>query len=98
MKKTYEVANVRCEGCANTIKNALSEHFGNSVEVDLTVVPRKVTLEIKDFSDEEIFISTLRKLGYPLVDDDISNIESAVMKGKSFVSCAIGKLNPMKEK
>ena len=98
MKKTYEVANIRCEGCANTIKKALSEHFGNSVEVDLTVVPRKVTLEIKDSSDEEIFISTLRKLGYPLIDDEISNIESAVMKGKSFVSCAIGKLNPTKEK
>jgi copper chaperone CopZ len=98
MKKTYQVANIRCEGCANTIKKALSEHFGNSVEVDLEVVPRKVTVELNNLSDEEIFIATLRKLGYPLIDDDISNIESAVMKGKSFVSCAIGKLNPTKEK
>jgi len=98
MKKTYEVANIRCEGCANTIKKALSEHFGNSVEVDLEVVPRKVTFELNNLSDEEIFITTLRKLGYPLIDDEISNVESAVMKGKSFVSCAIGKLNPTKEK
>ena len=98
MKKTYEVANIRCEGCANTIKKALSEHFGNSVEVDLEVVPRKVTVELETNSDEEIFITTLRKLGYPLIDDEISNVESAVMKGKSFVSCAIGKLNPTKEK
>jgi len=97
MKKTYEVTNIRCEGCANTIKKALSEHFGNSVEVDLKVVPRKVTVELDNLSDEEIFITTLRKLGYPLIDE-VSNVESAVMKGKSFVSCAIGKLNPTKEK
>jgi len=98
MKKTYEVANIRCEGCANTIKKALSEHFGNSVEVDLEVMPRKVTVELNNLLDEEVFITTLRKLGYPLIDDEISNVESAVMKGKSFVSCAIGKLNPTKEK
>ena len=98
MKKTYEVANIRCEGCANTIKKALSEHFGNSVEVDLEVVPRKVTVELDNLSDEEIFITTLRKLGYPLIDNEVSNVESAVMKGKSLVSCAIGKLNPTKEK
>ncbi|WP_456403188.1 heavy-metal-associated domain-containing protein [Hydrogenimonas sp.] len=98
MLKCYEVANIRCEGCANTIKKALSPRFGDSVEVDLSVMPRKVTAEIKDETDEELFISTLRKLGYPLVNDDITNIEGAVMKGKSFVSCAIGKFNPTKEK
>ena len=98
MKKTYEVSNIRCEGCANAIKKALSEHFGNSIEINLEVVPRKVTVELSSLSDEEIFIATLRKLGYPLIDDEISNVESAVMKGKSFVSCAIGKLNPTKEK
>ncbi|WP_457594914.1 heavy-metal-associated domain-containing protein [Hydrogenimonas sp.] len=98
MLKCYEVANIRCEGCANTIKKALSDRFGDSVEVDLSVMPRKVTAEIKDETDEELFISTLRKLGYPLVNDDITNIEGAVMKGKSFVSCAIGKFNPTKEK
>ncbi len=98
MLKGYDVANIRCEGCANTIKKALSEHFGNSVEVDLSVMPRKVTVEIKGDGDEELFISTLRKLGYPLIDDEISSIEGAVMKGKSFVSCAVGKFNPKKEK
>ena len=79
-------------------KKALSEHFGNIVEVDLEVMPRKVTVELDNLSDEEVFITTLRKLGYPLIDDEVSNVESAVMKGKSFVSCAIGKLNPTKEK
>ena len=98
MKKTYAVANIRCEGCANTIRRALSERFGNSVAVDLTVMPRLVTVELASESDEELLISTLRKLGYPLIDDEVNSIEGAVMKGKSFVSCAVGKFNPTKEK
>ncbi len=98
MRKSYDVANIRCEGCANTIRKALSERFGNSVEVDLSVMPRKVTVEIGDEKEEELLIATLRKLGYPLIDDDVTSIEGAVMKGKSFVSCAIGKFNPTKEK
>jgi len=98
MRKSYDVDNIRCEGCANTIRKALSEHFGNSVEVDLSVMPRKVTVEIGEERDEERLIATLRKLGYPLIDDDVTSIEGAVMKGKSFVSCAIGKFNPTKEK
>ena len=98
MKKTYAVTNVRCEGCANTIRRALSEHFGNSVAVDLEAMPRKVTVEIKGPADEEVLISTLRKLGYLLIDDEVKSIEGAVMKGKSFISCAVGKFNPTKEK
>ncbi|WP_456450511.1 heavy-metal-associated domain-containing protein [Hydrogenimonas sp.] len=98
MKKSYAVANVRCEGCANTIRRALSEHFGNSVEIDLSVMPRLVTVEIASYADEELLISTLRKLGYPLIDDEVNSIEGAVMKGKSFISCAVGKFNPTKEK
>jgi copper chaperone CopZ len=98
MKKSYAVANIRCEGCANTIRRALSERFGNSVDIDLDAVPRMVTVEIKGEGDEELLISTLRKLGYPLIDDEVKSIEGAVMKGKSFLSCAVGKFNPTKEK
>jgi len=98
MRKSYAVANIRCEGCANTIRRALSEHFGNSVEVDLSVMPRLVTVEMASDADEELLISTLRKLGYPLIDDEVNSIEGAVMKGKSFISCAVGKFNPTKEK
>jgi len=98
MRKSYAVANVRCEGCANTIRRALAGRFGNSVEVDLSVMPRLVTVEMASDDDEKLLISTLRKLGYPLVDDEVTNIEGAVMKGKSFISCAAGKFNPTKEK
>ena len=98
MRKSYTVANVRCEGCANTIRRALAEHFSDGVAVDLDAMPRKVTVEITGEADEELLISTLRKLGYPLIDDEVKSIEGVVMKGKSFLSCAVGKFNPTKEK
>jgi copper chaperone CopZ len=39
MKQTFEVTNVKCEGCANTLKTALKEKFGE-VTVNLEVEPR----------------------------------------------------------
>jgi hypothetical protein len=57
-------------------------------------MPRKVTVETKEKADGALLISTLRKLGYALIDDEISNIEGVVMNEKSFVSCAAGKFNP----
>jgi len=33
----------------------------------------------------------LRKLGYPLNDEEVSFSNSASLKAKSFVSCAVGK-------
>mgnify|MGYP003513446800 CR=1 FL=1 len=44
MKQTFEVHNVKCGGCANTLTKSLKDDFG-SVEVDLSVNPRKITLE-----------------------------------------------------
>ena len=55
MKRSFEVSNVKCGGCANTLKNKLKDDYGD-VEVDLEVTPRVITLEIDD--DQ---IDTLRK-------------------------------------
>jgi hypothetical protein len=37
-------------------------------------VPRKVTVGLNIHSDKEFLITTLRKLGYSLIDDEISKI------------------------
>jgi len=89
--ETVEVANVRCSGCASTIISALNEEGFTSVEVDLLCEPRKVTAEIPDEARLAHFISVLRKLGYPLSDEKSTMIDSAGLKAKSFVSCAVGK-------
>ena len=42
MKQTLKVKNVKCGGCAGTLKKALFEVFGE-VEVNLDVEPREIT-------------------------------------------------------
>ncbi|WP_417332024.1 heavy-metal-associated domain-containing protein [Halarcobacter sp.] len=91
MKKTYEVHNVKCGGCANTLINSLKETFGE-VEVNLDVQPRQITLEIEDNKEEELKLK-LRSLGYPLTSDELSGFDKAATTAKSFVSCAVGKFN-----
>lgn len=91
MKQTFEVHNVKCGGCANTLINSLKENFGEVI-VDLEVSPRKITLDIEDEKIEELKVQ-LRALGYPLTSDELSGFEKATTTAKSFVSCAVGKFN-----
>lgn len=91
MKQTFEVHNVKCNGCANTLTKSLKDEFG-SIEVDLSVNPRKITLDIEDNKIEELKLK-LRSLGYPLTNDELSGFEKATTTAKSFVSCAIGKID-----
>lgn len=91
MIQTFEVDNVRCGGCANTITKALHEAGFQGINVDLSCEPRKVTVEAVDEAQLAQFSTILRKLGYPLTDIENGLIEDTVLKAKSFVSCAVGK-------
>ena len=90
MKQTYEVLNVKCGGCANTLKTKLLEDFGE-VEVNLEVEPRQITLEIED-ANIPALRQALKSLGYPMSDEDLSTVEGFTTTAKSFVSCAVGKM------
>jgi len=91
MKQTFEVINVKCGGCANTLTTKLVEEFGE-VEVNLEVEPRQITLEIEE-SAVPALRTKLKKLGYPMSDEDLTTIEGFSTTAKSFVSCAVGKMN-----
>lgn len=91
MKQTFEVLNVKCGGCASTLKKALKPDFGE-VEVNLETMPREITLDIDESQLESLKLK-LRKLGYPLSSDELSGFQKASTTAKSFVSCAIGKMN-----
>ncbi len=91
MKQTFEVLNVKCGGCASTLTKSLKDEFGE-VEVNLEVHPRQITLELQDEQKEALKLK-LRGLGYPLSDDELSGFQKATTTAKSFVSCAIGKIN-----
>lgn len=91
MKHVFEVENVKCGGCASTLKKALLEDFGE-VEVNLETMPRQITIEAEDIDEESLKLK-LRSIGYPLSNDELSTLQNVNAKAKSFVSCAIGKMD-----
>ena len=93
MLKSVEVGNIRCGGCAATITKALENEGFENVNVDLSCEPRIVTFELQDEASLAQLRSILRKLGYPLCDEEVSFSDSATLKAKSFVSCAVGKFS-----
>ncbi|UFS61352.1 heavy-metal-associated domain-containing protein [Sulfurimonas sp. HSL-3221] len=97
MKESVAVANVRCSGCAATITQALEAEGFTSVEVDLTCEPRIVTVDVADDARSALFKTILRRLGYPLAEEQVSGLDAAGLKAKSFVSCAIGKFSTKSE-
>lgn len=97
MLQTFEVANIRCGGCASTIRTALDDAGFSSVRVDLISEPRKVTADINDDEDLKLFKKVLRDHGYPMIDDKLGFVDATSLKAKSFVSCAVGKLNPQED-
>ncbi len=85
--KKINILNLKCNGCANTIKKGLLAIDGiENVQVEL----ENSEITINDVS-EDIFVlvkEKLSKLGYPEVGDT----NSVLHKAKSMVSCASGKL------
>ncbi|MEX6627014.1 heavy-metal-associated domain-containing protein [Tenacibaculum salmonis] len=81
------IENLKCCGCANTIINGLTNIKGVE-EVKVDVEKSLVTLN----TTEAILIlvkEKLAKLGYP----EVGNENTVLHKAKSFVSCAVGKIN-----
>jgi copper chaperone CopZ len=95
MIETFTVENVKCEGCANTLKKALLKEFGE-VTVNLEKEPREITLFITKEQKEPLQLA-LRKLGYPLTSDTLSSFQTMGTTAKSFLSCAIGKIDQKRE-
>lgn len=93
MLNTVEVNNIRCGGCANTITKALTKEGFTSINIDLSCEPRKVTVDIQNEASLAHFKAILRKLGYPIFNEEVSFGDSATLKVKSFVSCAVGKFS-----
>ena len=89
-KQTFEVLNVKCGGCASTIKTKLFDAFGE-IEVDLSKEPREITVDIAEERVAELK-TVLKKLGYPMRSEQMGFVEAKKAKAKSIVSCAIGKM------
>ncbi len=92
IKKDFKVLNIKCSGCANSVKKALKDDF-NDIKIDLSVTPRVITIQTDEKFDEMLFRKKMKKLGYPLCDEKIGRLEGVGVKAKSFISCAVGKMD-----
>ena len=84
---TIEILNLKCGGCANTIKKGILSVDGVS-EVNIDLETSKVTVN----SESEFVLQTVKeklsKMGYPEAGD----ANTLIHKAKSFVSCATGRM------
>jgi copper chaperone len=90
MAYQIQVENIKCGGCANTIRTKIAELDGISgVAVD--VAEGIVRIEGSDATRFDVKAKLL-KLGYP-ESGTAEGIAAAKAKAKSFVSCAVGRMS-----
>ncbi len=85
-----QVENIKCGGCASTIRNKLSALEGVAA-VDIDIENGIVKTEASD-GMRDTLTESLLKMGYP-ESGTAEGIAAAKAKAKSFVSCAVGRLN-----
>ena len=85
---TIEILNLKCGGCANTIKKGLLTVEGVN-EVTIDVESSVVSIDSNESSALKLVKQKLSSMGYPEVGDS----NTVLHKAKSFVSCATGKMS-----
>jgi len=87
MKTQIKIENLKCNGCASTIRNGLLKFKEiSTVNIDIENSIVEIVYDSNE-GDVEKYIAKLKALGYPQVDDN-----SLISKAKSYVSCAIGRV------
>lgn len=88
MESTLNIQNLKCGGCANTITTRLEALEGIS-NVIINNDTHSVGFNYTTINELEIAKTLLSTLGYPVEGES----NPVTKKAKSFVSCAIGRLN-----
>ncbi len=65
--RKFEVENVKCENCANLIKNSLKGDFGE-IAVDMSVNPRTISLNIDESRLSELK-EALKELNFSVIKE-----------------------------
>ncbi|WP_299063468.1 heavy-metal-associated domain-containing protein [uncultured Polaribacter sp.] len=87
MNTDIQIENLKCGGCAATIKKGILALEGVK-DVAINIEKSIVSIASEKANIEEIK-AKLSKLGYPEVGDK----NTVLHKAKSFVSCAVGRLD-----
>ena len=84
------VENIKCGGCAGSITKKLIATF-NTEKISINIEQGIINIDL-DKSKRDELIQVLLDLGYPETNS-VHGFDSAKAKAKSFVSCAIGKMD-----
>lgn len=90
MAFSVQVENIKCGGCANTIRKRVTEIEGVS-GAEVVVEEGLVKVEA-DESLRPAVVAALAKSGYP-ESGSVQGVASLKAKATSFVSCAIGRMD-----
>jgi copper chaperone len=90
MAYQINVENIKCGGCASTIRSRLEAMDGvDNIEVDIA----EGIVSVNGSEDTRAAVTAkLLKLGYP-ESGTAEGIAAAKAKAKSFVSCAVGRIS-----
>lgn len=92
MSYIIEVENIKCGGCASSIRKGLLED-ARIHAVDVDIEGGRVSIDGDAAARDEIALK-LARMGYPEVGS-VEGMKAAAAKAKSFVSCAIGRIDNM---
>ena len=93
MAVSIQVENIKCGGCASGIrKKLLALDAVKTVEVDIESGTVVCATENGNDQIEAQIAQQLFSMGYPQVGS-VEGLQAAGAKAKSFVSCAVGKMN-----
>lgn len=84
---TIQIENLKCGGCASTIKKGLNA-LESIEQVEVNVEESSVSITTNAINLKEVR-DKLSKMGYPEVGDK----NTIAHKAKSYVSCAVGRLD-----
>jgi copper chaperone CopZ len=85
MEQQFEVENIKCGGCMNSIKMALLKLDGvTEVSIDKEID----TVMVTGTMIREDVVNKLNDLGYPEKGNN-----TLIRKAKSYVNCAIGRMS-----
>jgi len=88
MQKIITVQNLKCGGCANTITKKL-QTFDDISNLSIDIDGNTIAIVYSTAETYTQVISALKTMGYP--EEHQTNTLSN--KAKSYVSCAIGKMD-----
>ena len=91
MPYVVEVDNIKCGGCARSIHKALLNISDDVKNIEVDIETGRIEVDAPGTTREAV-VAVLTRMGYP-ERGSVAGLAAVGAKAKSFVSCALGKLD-----